>query len=92
MLIDHGADIVFREKEKRDFSPLFYAIKKDNPYIVELFCDAKVNLDITNSKGETPLMFAAYNGYNETVNHLTLRAKSLDIEDKQGMTLLLIYI
>ena len=37
-------------------------------------------------------MFAAYNGYNETVNHLTLRTKNLDTEDKKGNTLMLIYL
>ena len=37
-------------------------------------------------------MFAAYNNYNETVNHLTFRTKDLNTEDSSGMTLLLIYI
>jgi ankyrin repeat protein len=64
----------------------------DNASIIELFCDSNIDLNIKNEDGHTPLMYAAYNGYNETVNHLTLRTKNLDIEDRKGNTLMLIYI
>lgn len=37
-------------------------------------------------------MYAAYNEHNDTVNHLTLRTKNLDTEDKKGNTLMLIYL
>jgi ankyrin repeat protein len=64
----------------------------DNPYMIELFCDTGVDLSTLNPDGHTPLMYAAYNGYNETVNHLTFRTKNIDVEDRNGSTLLLIYI
>jgi|JI9StandDraft_2_1071091.scaffolds.fasta_scaffold253820_2 ankyrin repeat protein len=54
----------------------------DNAAIIEFFCDTNIDLGIKNEEGNTPLMYAAYNGYNETVNHLTLRTKNLDTEDK----------
>jgi len=92
ILVDHGAEIIHTSEELKEFSPLFYAIEMDNPYIIELFCDTDISLDTVNSEGHTPLMFAAYNGHNETVNHLTFRTKNLDTEDQKGNTLILLYV
>jgi ankyrin repeat protein len=37
-------------------------------------------------------MFAALNGYDDITNYLTLRCKNLNIEAKDGRTILIIYL
>lgn len=92
ILVEKSATIVYTDAKTAKYSPLFYAIQMDNAAIIEFFCDTNIDLGIKNEEGNTPLMYAAYNGYNETVNHLTLRTKNLDTEDKQGNTLMMIYL
>ena len=74
MLLKKEAKVYYPKKSKRDNSPLFLAIKMQSVNIIELFCDYGANLAVKDSQGHTPLIFAAINGYDDTVNYLTLRA------------------
>ena len=47
---------------------------------------------VKDSEGRTPLMFASSHGCNEIVNYLTLRAKDLNQEDHNGLTILMHYL
>jgi ankyrin repeat protein len=38
------------------------------------------------------LIFAAKNEYDDIVNYLTLRAKNLNVEDKEGLTIMALYL
>lgn len=42
-----------------------------------------------DAHGHTPLLFAAKNDYDDIVNYLTLRAKNLNVEDKEGYTIMI---
>jgi ankyrin repeat protein len=92
MLIKKKALMYYTKKSKRDSSPLFLAITKQNVKAIELFCDYGVDLASKDSVGHTPLIFAAINGYDDIVNYLTLRAKDINVEDKVGNTILILYL
>lgn len=91
-LVKKGANMHFFEKEKRDNSPMWVAIKMQNVKAIELFCDHGADLTWKDLKGHTPLIFAAKNDYDDIVNYLSLRAKNLNVEDKEGMTIMIQYL
>ena len=62
-----------REKLKNlPYSPegFFTAIESGNQSAVAIFLETRINTEIRNSRGWTPLMMAAFNGHEEIVNLL----------------------
>lgn len=92
LLLKKGAQIFYEDPSKRENSPLFIAIQKQNVKVIEYLCDQKADLSVQNLKGQTPIIYAALNGYDNIVNYLTIRASNLNIEDSEGRTLLAIYL
>ena len=48
--------------------------------------------ETTNSKGLTPLLYAAHEAKDEIATYLSLRVKNIDQEDASGVTALMIYL
>ena len=44
---------------QRDLSPIFLACDNENTDLLELMCDHEAQLNVKNSLGQTPLMFAS---------------------------------
>ena len=58
-LIENGAQMYYKEIQKRDLSPIFLVIRKQNTEILEVLCDHGCSLTCRDSKAMTPLMFAS---------------------------------
>jgi len=60
---------------------------------VELFCDHGADIETRNSKGITPLMYAALKGFDQICMYLSLRTNDVDMEDKAtGQNVFSIYL
>ena len=60
-------------------TPLHYAVITNKPLNVKLLCNnGKIDVNITNSSGFTPLYFAARQGYSYCLQHL-LTHPNIDI-------------
>ena len=92
ILLEKKAPYFFEDINVRNSSPIFTAIRTQNITALEQFCDFGASLNVQNTKGETPLLFAAKNGYDSTVNYLSLRCKDLNMQDIDGHTILMHYI
>jgi ankyrin repeat protein len=58
---------------------------------LELFCDkydSGTFQSYVDTRGHNPLVFAAYIGNFNSVNYMSLRGISLDVEDKDGKSIL----
>lgn len=77
--------------EKVENSPLFYAIRQNNQQALEFFCDRNTEqLNYTSdSRGNNTIMYAASYDNFDVVNYLSVRGLNLDVEDREGKTLLL---
>ena len=91
-LIEKGAFFYYDDDDRRDFSPIFLAIRKEHTHLLEVLCDHGANLAVKDNEGMTPLMYASSKGRDEIVNYLTLRTKDLNEEDKNSLTLLIQYL
>lgn len=49
-------------------------------------------LEVKNSEGHTPILFAAINKYRDIVEYLSLRTKNLDAEDANSVTILMHFL
>ena len=89
VLIEFGARSYYNDNdETKDYSPIFMAVQKKKPDLLELMCDHGALLTIKNSVGMTPLMFAAEQNYYPIVNYLSLRTRDLNEEDSNSITIL----
>jgi ankyrin repeat protein len=60
---------------------------------VELFCDHGADIETRNSKGITPLMYAALKGFDQICMYLSLRTQDVDMEDMAtGQNVFSIYL
>ena len=60
---------------------------------MELFCDHGADIETRNSKGITPLMYAAIKGYDQVCMYLSLRTEDVDMEDMTtGQNVFSIYL
>jgi len=73
----------------KDLSPIFLAAENEYTDLLEIMCDHGAKLEVTNSKGQTPLMFASQLQKQDIVNYLTLRIKDLNTEDTHCLTILM---
>lgn len=74
-----------------DNSAIFYSIRANNMEALEIIADQgieKLNF-MTNTQGHNPLTYAASVKHFEMVNYLTGRGMYIDVEDKEGKTVLL---
>jgi ankyrin repeat protein len=56
---------------------------------MEMLLDKGINIDIKNNNGIIVLMVASLNGYGETVSRLLNRSVDVNIQDKNGWTVLI---
>lgn len=73
----------------KDLSPIFLAAEREYTNLLEIMCDNGASLTVVNSRGMTPLMFACQLEKQEIVNYLSLRSKQLNVEDNEGLTILM---
>jgi len=64
------------------------AVETGNRQAVSLFLEARVNTEIHNERGWTPLMLAAFNGHNEVISTLIKYNANLHAVDLLGNTAL----
>lgn len=64
------------------------AIETGNRLAVALFLEARVNTEIYNERGWTPLILAAFNGHNEIVSTLIKHRANVHASDLLGNTAL----
>ena len=77
---------------KVDNSAVFYAVRVHNWNALEAIAD-RIGIDklnfMTNSQGHNPLTYAAAVKNFELVNYLSGRGMLVDVEDREGKTILL---
>ena len=56
---------------------------------MEMLLDKGTNVDIKNNNGVTALMVASLNGHGEMVSRLLNRSVDVNIQDKNGWTVLI---
>lgn len=56
---------------------------------MEMLLDKGTNVDIKNNNGVTALTVASLNGHGETVSRLLNRSVDVNIQDKNGWTVLI---
>ena len=92
-LIDLGMPSYYDENYKRDYSPIFIAVKQAMISLIEMFIDRGDKLEeYTDQQGLTPLTMAANLGVHEVINYLSVRNFNLNSLDPQGYTVLGIYL
>lgn len=90
LLQEAGADDYYDGSPfQRDHSPIFLVCEKENVEVLDRMCDSTSTFRVTNSRGETPLTFAARAHKVSVLNYLTLRQKDLNAEDQNGHTALI---
>lgn len=89
-LIAKQVQIHFENSEKNENSPIFYAIRENHKPAIELFCDYKKDQlnYYTDTKGNNTIMYAALHNNFDIVNYLSVRGLLLDVEDREGKSLL----
>lgn len=79
----NGVDLEMRDGIRAvgyNLTPLFRAVKNNQPEIVELLCKAGAKVNVYNNEGDTPLTKAAYEGYTEVVKALLTYGRGIDLE------------
>lgn len=79
----NGVDLEMRDGIRAvgyNLTPLFHAVKNNQPEIVELLCKAGAKVNVYNNEGDTPLTKAAYEGYTEVVKALLTYGRGIDLE------------
>ena len=74
-----------------DNSPVFMAVKQNRTKALELFCDrieAETFTKMVDSRGHNPIVLASWLGNFESLNYLSIRGLNLDLEDRDGRSLL----
>jgi ankyrin repeat protein len=93
LLLKYGAEIFHQDHKYIDVSPFIVAINTEYQEAVELFCDHGADIETRNSKGITPLMYAALKGFDQICMYLSLRTQDVDMEDKAtGQNVFSIYL
>ena len=87
-LLDAGAKAFFGGTDReKDRSPVFLAIRTQQVEVLRAifaYIEPEAQSAISDSKGQTPVMFAAKNGFHEALNALIeLNSTSINQEDKQ---------
>ena len=79
------------QAHSRDNSPVFYAIRQRNMAALELFADRNTEEmnHAVDSHGSNVIMYAASVCNFDAVNYLSVRGVKLDVEDREGKTLLM---
>ena len=54
--------------------------------------DSYDGLQVKNSEGQTPILFAAMNKYRDIVDYISLRTNALDEEDAHSITILMHFL
>ena len=90
-LLNLKVPIYSKEAGYRDNSPIFYAIRSQNREAVSIMANTGVDQlnFMTNSHGHNPLTYAAHLKHFELVEHLAERGMLVDVEDREGKTILL---
>ena len=93
-LLEAGAKAFFGGTDReKDRSPVFLAIRTQQVEVLRAifaYIEPGAQSTISDSKGQTPVMFAAKNGYHEALNALIeLNSTSINQEDKQQRTILM---
>ena len=81
------------DAQSKDTSPIFLAIRMKAKDILEQICDLNPEVNAKDSRGLTPLMFAAKNKHEEVVQILANgKSINLDEEDTNKMTILMHFL
>lgn len=93
LLLKHGGLMFHEEPKFVDVSPFQVAINNQSLWAVEMFCDHGADIETVNSKGLTPLIYAATKGFDDICMYLSLRTEDVDLEDKTtGKNVFSIYL
>uniref|UniRef100_A0A6B2L3C4 Palmitoyltransferase n=1 Tax=Arcella intermedia TaxID=1963864 RepID=A0A6B2L3C4_9EUKA len=87
LLVSQGADITHRDKQ--GYHLLHHAAMRDQlETLFFLLHEFKLDVDLKDAEGHTPLMWAAYSGFGAVVNLLVAQGASLNCTDAAGNTAL----
>ena len=90
-LINKRVSVYNTEPGQMDNSPVLMAVKSSRTKALELMCD-RINSEtfsqMVDSRGHSPLVLASWLGNFEVLNYLSVRGLNLDVEDRDGRSLL----
>ncbi len=89
LLIEHHAKINTKYNE---VYPIFAAVRNDNTSTIQMLLTAGAYLNVEDSAGYTPLMYAAQEGYTQTAEFLINKGADINAESNNGHTALSIAI
>lgn len=93
LLLKHEAKIFYEEEKYRDNSPFFQAISLSSIWAIEMFCDHGADVNTTSAAGQSPLIYAAVNNFDEIAMYLSLRCEDNNQEDGfTGLNVLALYL
>ena len=76
-----------------DRSPFFQAIVQQCQWAIELFCDHGADVNTQTSSGQSPLIYAASNNYDDICMYLSLRVEDVNTEDENtGLNTFVLYL
>jgi hypothetical protein len=87
ILLARGASLETRSAD-RDMTPLLTALDADQEEIALALLERGARRDVVDSNGESPLMWAAFNGLEDVVTHLLAEQVDVDHQNHQGATAL----
>jgi len=90
-LVNLNVPIYYPDELKKDNSAIFYAVRSNNLEAIEIMADKGIDQlnFMINSQGHNPLTYAAATKNFDVVNYLTGRGMLVDVEDREGKTILL---
>lgn len=90
-LVNLQVPIHYSEPQYQDSSPIFYAVRMNYREAMEIMADRGIDQlnFMTMSQGHNPLTYAASLKHFDAVDYLTGRGMLIDVEDRDGKTILL---
>lgn len=73
-------------KDPHGFTPIHYAVRNQNDYMVDILLQCEVSLDITDGQGNTPLHLAVYGGRADYTETLAACGSSINARNAAGFT------
>lgn len=73
-------------KDPHGFTPIHYAVRNQNDYMVDILLQCEVNLTTTDGQGNTPLHLGVYGGRVDYCEALAAHGSPVNVRNASGFT------